>query len=74
MEWISVKDKLPKMGQDVIVAIEDPTEPDCAKTVMPLVFCVEGHGYGFHCFTVGGVIDYSEGITHWMPLPDPPSE
>lgn len=73
MEWISIKDRLPKMGQDVIVSIEDPTE-DCAGMVMPLIFCIEGNGFGFHCVTVTGVLDFSDGVTHWMPLPKPPTK
>ena len=71
MEWISVKDRLPRMGQDVIVNIMDETEPEGAGTVLPLIFCLDGK-YGFHCITINGVEDWSHGVTHWMPLPPAP--
>ena len=73
MKWISVKDRLPKMKQDVIASIEDTTG-DCGGMVVPLIFCIEGHGFGFHCITVNGVLDYSDGVTHWMSLPEPPTK
>lgn len=65
-EWISVEDRLSYAGEEVIVAIKDE------------------HGDNPYCYTASGwmtrnktwVVDNEErtDITHWMPLPSPPTE
>ena len=56
-EWISVKDRLPKEGEVVVVYIK------------PKV----GVGYAeVDIYLMGDFDEYSEGVTHWMPLPEPP--
>lgn len=58
-EWISVKERLPSYGERVLVT--------------------EGHGV-FEAFLsishnwsrLG--VDWVEGVTHWMPLPELPEE
>lgn len=58
-EWISVEDQVPKRYKDV------------------LIFMTEGRWISVVSFTPrgwerAGVNGYLYGVTHWMPLPDPP--
>ena len=71
--WISVDERLPRLRTDVIVHLRDVTEPDVSGTVVPLIFGLDGK-YGFFCITVTGIEDWSEDVTHWMPLPEPPPQ
>lgn len=68
-EWISVKDKLPEAKGSVLVFINGD------KTLEEVN---DGSGWGVRL----GFIDdvglccngyYKQTITHWMPLPEPPS-
>ena len=66
MEWISVKDKMPRINEVVLVYdkfIED----------VSIGYISEFLGY-----RVVWIIDYgqsvSDEVTHWMPLPEPPKE
>jgi|HubBroStandDraft_4_1064222.scaffolds.fasta_scaffold32474_4 hypothetical protein len=62
MDWINVKDKLPKMGEDVLVfnsgiifhAFWDRTSS------------IQGDWYDLRNMWI------LENVTHWMPLPLPP--
>ena len=58
-EWISINDRLPKVGQKVLTY-------DGSKRVFCCV--VERHRFKVH-YTVW---DHSN-VTHWMELPEPPS-
>lgn len=76
MEWISVNDKLPKCGETVIVYY-----PKMRCEYWPFVFsatykefkngaCTKTFSaYDFY-YNIGG----PDGITYWMPLPNPPEE
>lgn len=66
-EWISVKDRLPNDYQAVIVS--DGGEPEFA------IFYKYYYGYG-PTFVTPDCYEEEiiEGITHWMPLPEPPKE
>ena len=64
-KWISVEERLPELGQGVLVyddcgymSVADYTHDKHFPTV-----------YEFH---VNG--EYEPGVTHWMPLPAPPKE
>ncbi len=64
-KWISVEERLPEPGQGVLVyddcgymSVADYTHDKHFPTV-----------YEFH---VNG--EYEPGVTHWMPLPEPPKE
>ncbi len=59
-QWISVKDRLPETFEDVLVFNSNE------ETVITIGFYYElkWHVYEIH--------DFSEQITHWMPLPEPP--
>ena len=84
-KWISVKDKLPEMGEhyqseDVLVCIDyRPDDPDTTKDSYVSIDHVD-----FNCFGQGWFScerdDPRDGepspyfVTHWMPLPEPPEE
>jgi len=60
MEWISVEDRLPKNGDPVLY--------------YDGYFSFLGHidnGYRWHSFYDG---DRHCHVTHWMPLPEPPTK
>lgn len=60
MDWISVKDRLPDEAEFVLV---------WGSHAMPwLVQIIEGQ------FTDVEDGEWLTGVTHWMPLPEPPKE
>ena len=66
MEWISVKDKMPRINEVVLVYDK----------------FIEDVSIGYISEFLGErtvwIIDYGESVsdtvTHWMPLPEPPKE
>lgn len=68
MEWISVKDRLPETGNDVLIVRTNPS------------FTTSGymHHYGHWVITNLRGSSYKESplhkVTHWMPLPQPPQQ
>lgn len=72
MEWISVNDELPQMGQKVL-CIQDPNK---TATREPLFALYTGQEFVPEPSTV--FADYQTGkskwvhIIYWMPLPEPP--
>ena len=84
-KWISVKDRLPEMGEhyqseDVLVRIDyRPDDPDTTQDSYVSIDHVD-----FNCFGQGEFScerdDPRDGepspyfVTHWMPIPEPPKE
>ena len=65
MEWISVKDRLPKeIMKPYLVYIEGFSDPDEA---------IEISWYDGE-LQIPQYPELEKGITHWMPLPEPPKE
>lgn len=70
MDWISVKDRLPKAGTDVLVC--------CTMKVTDNVRYEKAIAMAYVC--EDGFIDVeldkaiTAGVTHWMELPEPPKE
>ena len=62
MKWISVKDRMPEDGQEVIVYSPD-------EDVQSGVCYFEDYGFQGDCNLRSILVN----ITHWMPLPEPPS-
>jgi hypothetical protein len=67
MEWISVKDGLPKVDTKVIVW--NTEYPDIEFMKMGYYDPSSGTKTGWRC---GEYMDLH--VTHWMPLPQPPEE
>ena len=63
-EWISVKDGLPREGEDVLVF------GYWHEKFQPLMCYLSPHRKGEWFTTVAGQQVYE--VTHWMPLPEPP--
>ena len=63
-EWISVKDRLPKNGQDILAySINGEKE----TRIVPANY---DHDVWYDC--IFNHVMHNGCITHWMPLPDPP--
>lgn len=78
MQWISVKDRLPEKDGEYLVFTE---QRDCFNALFESEIG-DGGEFGvwlnsYHPDTLG-FLDSEwqeyEGITHWMPLPEPPEE
>ena len=67
-EWISVKDRLPEKGTEVL-AFDHYGRPLIAKLVENYYFSDGVSWYDRLGYYLGMSI-----ITHWMPLPEPPKE
>lgn len=59
MEWISIKDRLPKPYEDVLVSVNGKYV--CEGYRDSVFWCIPGHK---------GVCDND--ITHWTQMPEPP--
>lgn len=70
MKWISVKDRLPKKNVEVFIACKDAYNGIAIKRAYLSYDVFEQHISG------NGTTIYVnvEGVTHWMPLPQPPKE
>lgn len=62
-KWISVKDRLPEDGQEVLVFEEGTISTNCYSYNRVLSFRWDLYPNGFNC-----------NPSHWMPLPAPPKE
>lgn len=63
-EWISVKDRLPELGERVLC-----TDGHCVfEQYRVLPSCVYG------VWDRMGLKSEMQDVTHWMPLPEPPQE
>lgn len=63
--WISVNDRMPANGQDVLVYIDDYGESR-------ITGCNYDNGVWYDCVMNCEIV--IPNITHWMPLPEPPKE
>lgn len=72
MKWISVKDRLPEIGQEVIVYC-----PSCKRKVTALCRLIryeEAVNFYWDNSYGGSNIHVQDAVTHWMPLPEAPKE
>ena len=65
-EWIPVEERLPKIGQQVLVSIRPPHWPAETESILAT-----------QDYEAAGFLDEHDGVpskfvTHWMPLPEPP--
>lgn len=66
--WISVKDRLPEIGENYCSKLVMCYTPDGEHEYLFDYYEVNGFGQG--CFTAEKYFGIS--ITHWQPLPKPP--
>ena len=66
--WISVKDRLPEIGENYCSKLVMCYTPDGEHEYLFDYYEVNGFGQG--CFTAEKYFGIS--ITHWQPLPEPP--
>jgi len=67
MEWISVADRLPEYEQNVLAYCPSLTGN---KINYGYLSCTNSSGHKYELWGVQGYY----GVTHWMPLPEPPKE
>lgn len=73
MDWISVEDALPELGAEVLVYCP---RKECRKvTALARFIRYEGSQdfYWDNDYPGKGNMHLAESVTHWMPLPPPPS-
>lgn len=66
MKWINVKDKLPNSDNYVLICLH-------GKFLRTSYYFEDSFGKWFS--STDGIWDkyYTDAVTHWMPLPEPPS-
>jgi hypothetical protein len=74
MEWISVKDRLPKKNIKVIVRLKCRVDKDSKIIISSMMSNNKTYIYDKDKTLDDGFEDenYSWVVTHWMPLPEPP--
>ena len=76
-EWISVEDKLPEGCENVLVCnFETGTRIDCTTAwyhVKNKHWDVDDSMIRAENYDGGAVISLDQNVTHWMPIPEPPS-
>ena len=73
MEWISVKERLPRHGVEVLVLWK--THKNKKQCAVAAIWKDKDYGWHFRYNDVDGanLLDDSQ-VTHWMPLPPPPKQ
>lgn len=78
-KWISVKERLPEAGHDVLVVTNKgeqvvATWHEDQQSFCPSLTFVSGYDCGIDDIPIVANHSYEESATHWMPLPEPPKE
>ncbi len=73
--WIKVEDRLPEKRKAVLVYAPEMNEPICTMYFDPDDSAAEFGEWVSDCTPDRGGWNSmtAEDVTHWMPLPDPPS-
>lgn len=69
-KWIGVKDKLPENGDGVIGACIDPLNNK--YYILELYYNESKFNMPYVKMPLRVDLELIKGITHWMPLPEPP--
>ena len=77
MNWISVKDRLPKMGKNVLTIEKSGYDGSPVLGVMARAEGDEGWAWAkvysyIDLYDADAELDDNYQPTHWMPLPEPP--
>ena len=71
MNWIKCTDRMPQKGEGLVVIFPDRDEVNVAVYAGKRWSCIDGcAGYGDNECTGDCLLN----PTHWMPLPEPPTE
>lgn len=68
MEWISVKEKMPEEFTEVLTSYKFGTDHKCC---VDYIITTESEPRGF--FWGRRIESDQDDVTHWMPLPEPPT-
>jgi hypothetical protein len=69
MKWISVKDRMPKKGQIIVVWLSRQKEPSC------VTYDEDEQGPIYWEFVeVPREMDREDLVSHWLLLPEPPKD
>ena len=77
-KWISVKERLPDIGQIVLTYCNDRgAEYKVLRRAFSDLYKAAGLGDGWYWESIDYMTEYPDEfgngeVTHWMPLPDPP--
>lgn len=71
-EWISVKDRLPRTGEAVLVVWSGTVQSIAYKRTGRGFGCSDGYEWETACSVDGDEAIPDAEVTHWMPLPAPP--
>lgn len=75
MEWINVKDWLPKNIDTVLIVIDYKDSPPITE---PAHRSYKDESKTLNCWNLytldGAIIIHDNDVTHWQPLPQPPEE
>ena len=71
-EWISVKDRMPRYNETVLIYRPSMAEPILADKYFG--FYGEDEEWNEGWVRYGKDLKGNDIITHWMPLPEPPKE
>jgi hypothetical protein len=74
MEWISVKDRLPSGAFEEVICVIKEGEETYSTTLTWREHDGEGSPCGFYYYQHSKYSLMNEWVSHWMPLPEPPSE
>jgi len=76
MKWISVKDKVPKLDEEVLVYVHGISHNSGPYQIISLSYLTQFFGKDMKPEGIEWICKMScdETVTHWMPLPEPPKE
>lgn len=77
MTWISVKERLPEVGEPVIVFCAKPSALGFSEEIFVAMLTELRSlipGYENTHFWEAASLERGTNVTHWMPLPEPPKE
>jgi len=72
MEWISVKEKTPDNFQEVIIYAKGSYQ-HYPHVIVVAEYHLNANEYNQYDLEVDEYCQPTVGVTHWMPLPPPPS-
>lgn len=75
LNWISVKDKLPKADGMYIVYTQDENSPHGEGIWYENIVTLAEYAFGeWTLYENDNEYDITDIVTHWMPFPEPPAD